>query len=145
VSPRNPTPAADPTVDRLGDPNNLPDAEDVIALVGFVGPGREDGFRIHPDRDLQRWLEVPALVDSQRVDPEDELSRSVVWVNREMMLEQIFEGAPNESDGRLQDVANVLVDAPFSTWNLIPETRLAAAILLGLIAYGEEEQIGGQP
>jgi hypothetical protein len=138
VSPRVPDPSPDPIVDRLGDPANQPDTEDVIALNGFIGPGAAGGFRIHADRGLQRWVEVPAIVDSQQVDPGDELSRSVVWVDRQMMLEDLFEGAPGQSDGRLANVKRELGVVPFSTWNLIPETRLAAADLLGLIAYGED-------
>jgi hypothetical protein len=138
VSPRDPDQPPDPIVDRLRDPANQPDAEDVIALKGFIGPGPGGGFRIHPDRDLQRWLEVPEIVDSQQVNPGDELSRSVVWVDRQIMLEEIFEVAPGQSDGRLDEVKRDLGDVPFSTWNLIPETRLAAADFLGLIPYGEE-------
>jgi hypothetical protein len=138
VSPRITDPPADPMVDRLGDPANQPDTEDVIALNGFIGPGAAGGVRIHPDRDLQRWLEVPAIVDSQQVNPGDELSRSVIWVDRQMMLQDLFEASPGVSDGRLDDVKRDLGDVPFSTWNLIPETRLAAASFLGLIPYGEE-------
>ena len=138
MSPRVPDPPPDPIVDRLGDPANEPDTEDVIALNGFIGPGAAGGFRIHPDRDLQRWVEVPAIVDSQQLNPGDALSRSVVWVDRQTMLEEIFEASPGVSDGRLDDVKRALADPPFSTWNLIPETRLAAAELLGLLPYGEE-------
>jgi hypothetical protein len=138
VSPRVPDPSPDPIVDRLGDPANQPDTEDVLALNGFIGPGAAGGFRIHPDRDLQRWLEVSAIVDSQPVNPGDELSRSVVWVDRRIMLEEIFEESPGVSDGRLGAAREALENPPFSTWNLIPETRLAAAELLGLLPYGEE-------
>jgi hypothetical protein len=138
VSPRVPDPGPDPIVDRLGDPANQPDTEDVIALNGFIGPGAAGGVRIHPDRDLQRWLEVPAIVDSQQLNPGDELSRSVVWVDRRTMLEEIFEASPGVSDGRLDAAREALENPPFSTWNLIPETRLAAAELLGLVPYGEE-------
>jgi hypothetical protein len=144
VSPRNPRPEADPIVADLLDTDNHPATEDVIALIGFVGPGRQEGsFRIHPDRGLQRWIEAP-VVHSARVEPADELSRTVVWVDRQIMMEPIFEDPHGESDGRLGAVAEALEDAPFSTWNLIPETRLVAASLLGLIAYGEEEEAGGE-
>jgi hypothetical protein len=140
---RNPTPDPDPLVGDLLDPGNEPDAEDVVVLIGFLGPGRQAGsYRIHADRGLQRWLEVPGLIHSRRIDAEDELSRSVVWVDRQMMLEPIFENEQGENDGRLGAVAESLEDAPFSSWNLIPETRLVAAGLLGLIAYGEEEEGG---
>jgi hypothetical protein len=142
VSPRVPNPTADPIVARLADPANQPDVADVIELVGYIGPGRPGNLRIFPDRKLQRWLEVAegAVVDSQRIEPGNELSRSAIWVDRQTMLEEIFEAAPGQSDGRLDEVARVLADVPFSTWNLIPETRLDAADLLGLIAYGEGEE-----
>jgi len=131
---RMPNPPPDPIVGRLGDPANLPDTEDVLALIGFVGPGRDGGLRIHADRDLQRWLEIPAgaTKDSQQIDPGDELSRSVVWVDRQTMLLPIF--TPAQSDG----LDEAFAGAPLSTWNLIPETRLVAAQLLDLIPYGEE-------
>ncbi len=138
MSPRIPDPPPDPIVGRLRVAEDQPDTEDVIALNGFIGPGVAGGFRIHADHAAQRWLEVPAIVDSQQVNPGDELSRSVVWVDRQMMLEDLFEGDPGQSDGRLDGVRVALGDVPFSTWNLIPETRLAAAGLLGLIAYDED-------
>lgn len=142
MSPRVPNPTADPIVARLADPANQPDVADVIELVGYIGPGRPGNLRIFPDRKLQRWLEVAegAVVDSQRIEPGNELSGSAIWVDRQTMLEEIFEAAPGQSDGRLDEVARVLADVPFSTWNLIPETRLDAADLLGLIAYGEGEE-----
>jgi hypothetical protein len=142
VSPRHVPPTTDPIVERLGDPENLPDAEDVIKLIGFVGPGRPGSFRIHPDGDLQRWLEIPedALVDSQQVDPGDELSRSAIWVDRETMLQPILDEDVIEEV--LAQVKELLGPAPLSIWNLIPETRLEAARLLELIPYEGEE--GGE-
>ena len=56
----------------------------------------------------------------------------------EKELEEIFEESPGVSDGRLGAAREALENPPFSTWNLIPETRLAAAELLGLLPYGEE-------
>lgn len=135
------SPTDDPIVARLRTGPQSPDAEDVVALVGYVCPGRSGAIRIHPDPNLQRWLEVPAVVDSQRIDPDDELSRSVIWVDREMMMEEIFADAEGANDGRLANVAEVLAEVPFSTWNLIPETRLEAARLLELRPHGPDQGV----
>jgi hypothetical protein len=142
VSPRIPDPPADPIVERLGQPGNLPETEDVIALIGYVGLGQDHRRRLYADRELQRWVEVPAILDSQRLDPDDPLSRSVVWVARTTMMQPIFENEHGENDGRLPEVEQVLAGVPFSVWNLIPETRLTAAGLLGMIPYGEDEERG---
>lgn len=143
---RTPNPTPDPIVGRLlkQERPGETDAEDVLALVGFVGPGRQDGRRIHPDRHLQRWLELPdgAIVDSQRIDSEDELSRSVVWVRRSVMTEPVLQA--DVDDGLFDQVLELLDSAPFSAWNLLPETRMVAARLLGLIPYGDEPEQTGE-
>jgi hypothetical protein len=131
VPDRNSNPSDDPIVALLRR-GTSPDTEDAVRLVGFVGEGRQ-GFRIHPDRELQRWLEVPAIIHSQPLDPEDASSRSEVWVDRQTMIESIFS---NEQADQL-DAA--LEPAPLSTWNLIPETRLAAAAMLRLLPSDDEE------
>jgi hypothetical protein len=136
--PRIVTRDPDPIIERLRKPSEEVETEDVISLVGFVGPGRNGTVRIRPDLDAQRFLEVPAIVDRQPLEPGNELSRSRIWVLRETMLEPIFENEAGENDGRLTDVAAVLADAPFSVWNLIPETRLVAASMLDLIPYDDE-------
>jgi hypothetical protein len=140
VSPRIPSPPDDPIVDRLRKPNSR-DVEDVISLTGYVGPGRDESrLRIFADLDLARWIEVPAsaVVDSQPLYPDDQLSPSIVWVERRVMLEPVFEDAQGNDDGRIDAAAAALGDVPFSTWNLIPETRYIAARLLDLIPYEEE-------
>jgi hypothetical protein len=136
VSPRIPDPPDDPIVDRLRRPGS-PDVEDAISLLGYIGPGKDGSIRIYDGRDLQRWLEVPAVLDSQRVYPDDELSPSVVWVDRATMLEPIFQTAQGEDDGRIDAAVEALGDVPFSTWNLIPETRYITARMLDLIPYEE--------
>ena len=124
--PRSPDP--DPIVGRLRIAEDQPDAEDVVALVGFVGPGGTTaGSASTRTATLSAGWRFPRIVDSQQVNPGDELSRSVVWVDRQMMLERLFESEPDENDGRLDAVTRRFGDVPFSTWNLIPETRLAAA------------------
>ena len=130
---RNTNPTDDPIVARLRQAESI-DAEDVIALIGFVGQGRNGTFRVFPDLEQQRWLEIPAIIDSQRLDPDDVLSKSIVWVDRPTMMKPIQDLFDQEQTGQLDALLQV---PPFSTWNLIPETRLVAASLLGLIAYDD--------
>jgi hypothetical protein len=138
VNSRISNPPDDPIVGRLRKPNSRA-VEDVISLVGYVGPGEQEGrVRIFANRDLVNWIEVPEIIDSQPVTPGDELSPSVVFVAREMMLKPIFETEAGEDDGRLDAVTAAFGDVPFSTWNLIPETRYIAARLLGMIPYEYE-------
>ncbi len=137
MSPRIPNPSDDPIVGRLRKPDS-PDVEDAISLVGYVGPGANGAIRVYDGRDLARWLEVPAILDSQPLTPGDELSPSVVWVERRTMLEPLFESPPGEDDGRIDAATEALGDVPFSTWNLIPETRYISARMLGLIPYDYE-------
>lgn len=135
---RNTTRDPDPLIARLRKPGDDVETEDVIALVGFVGPGRDGTVRIRPDYDGQRYLELPGIVHRELLEPGNELSPSRIWVDRLTMLEPIFENEVGENDGRLSEVANVLAGAPFSVWNLIPETRLVAADMMDLIRYDEE-------
>lgn len=145
---RNTNPPPDPIVQELLDddqpPETVSDAEDVISLVGFVGNGRPAGgdgpraLRVHPDKTLQRWLEIPreAVVHSEQIDPGDPFTRSVVWVDRCTMMEPIL------SEQGFDAVEAALATAPLSTWNLIPNSRLVAAGLLGLIGHEEDEDGG---
>jgi hypothetical protein len=133
---RNTTRDPDPIIDELR--TDDVEVEDVISLVGFVGPGRDGSVRIRPDYSGQRFLELPSIVHRQLLEPRNPLSRSRIWVDRMTMLEPIFENQDGQNDGRLPEVANLLAGAPFSVWNLIPETRLVAASMLDLIPYDEE-------
>jgi hypothetical protein len=99
-----------------------------VVLTGYVDDPDGDPLRISPDRDDERWLEVPkASVIS--IEPANGLSS--VEVEREIMTEDIFD---EEKVGRVQEV---LADAPISTWNLIPEDRITAAGLLELVRDSE--------
>jgi hypothetical protein len=133
---RNTTRDPDPLIDELR--TDDVEVEDVISLVGFVGPGRNGTVRIRPDYSGQRFLELPRIVHRQELEPGNPLTQSRIWVDRLIMLEPIFENQAGQNDGRLPEVANVLADAPFSVWNLIPETRLVAASMLDLIPYEDE-------
>jgi hypothetical protein len=140
--PRNTTPDPDPIVQLL-------DSEDVVSLIGFVGTGRttpggqgaQPALRIHSGRSLQRWIEIPqeAVIHSQQIDPTDPLTRSVVWVQREVMDE------PMVTDEAFAAILAALEQAPLSAWNLIPETRLVAAGLIGLIRDADADEGGSQP
>jgi hypothetical protein len=133
--PRNTTPDPDPIVQLL-------EGEDVVSLIGFVGEGRtpdregsQAALRIHSGRSLQRWIEVPreAVIHSEQINPNDPLTRSVVWVQREAMDE------PMVSDESFAAILAALEPAPLSPWNLIPETRLVAAGLIGVIREAEAQ------
>ena len=143
MSPRTPSNDPDPMPDRLRQPENI-ETEDTIALIGFVRPGElppegEDpeqrrALRISPDSEGQRWLDIPidAVVDRQQIEPGNELTRSVVWANKPVLMQEMF----SEQQGG--QIAEALSGAPLSTWNLLPETRLVAAYLLNLIPHEQE-------
>jgi hypothetical protein len=136
VSERDPNPAPNPLVTRLTKAGSENETEDVVALIGFVGPGRDGHFRLYPELQLQRWLDLPAgeIVDSHPVDADDPLeSRTVVWVKRAAMIAPIF----NETAVRALE-AEFADDGWMSTWPLIPDSRLVAARILDLIAPGPE-------
>ena len=77
---------------------------DVMALVGFVGPGRDDDVRLYPDIDFQRWLDIPR----DAIRHHEPLSnfngsrhgRMVLWVDSATMLEPMFD--PDSSRGDLR-------------------------------------------
>jgi hypothetical protein len=132
---RDPNPQPDPLVARLL--KNANETEDVVALVGFVGAQREGNLRLYPDRNLQRWLEIPAtnVKDSIRIDTDDPLGgRTVIWVDRDSMTAKVFD------DGALAALEEHFeggVDGWMSTWQLIPDNRYVAAEMLDLLAPWE--------
>jgi hypothetical protein len=142
VPERNPNPEPDPLVTRLTTPEDEHATEDVVALVGFIGPQREGHFRIYADRHLQRWLEIPvdSVKDSIRIDTDDELGgRTIIWVEREVMTAEVFDPAVMEA------MTSFFRDGWMSTWPLIPDDRLVAAEILGLLPTWEtaEYELGG--
>lgn len=111
----------------------LDDTEEVMALVGFVGPGRGDDVRLYPDLDFQRWMDFPPddivrseplAVDSTGVD-----GRTVVWIQREKMFEPVFR------EDALVDFREDFAGSWMSTWPLIPRNRYVAAQMLDLLPY----------
>ena len=109
--------------------------KDVMALVGYVGPGRGEDVRVYSDRDGQRWMDVPLEQIAHHAPLEDVESgpvapgQSVVWVQREWMNGHVFqEEALNPSD-----FEELFVDSWMSTWQMIPDTRMVAAEMLDLL------------
>jgi hypothetical protein len=134
---RNPTPH--PVACRLRRQASN-DTEDVVALVGFLGAWETGApFRLYSDLSFQRWMEFPddpeVVVDTWQ-NPADVSGRLTIWVNREVLLQ------PIASD----EVVNALEDGlggGMSAWPFVPENRLVAASLLGLVprwADGEYEE-----
>ena len=127
---RTPNPPPDPVVERLRKAGSDNESEDVLALVGYVGPGRPGHLRMHPDRDLRRWLEIPEgdILDSARVNLDDPLGgRTMVWVNRDAMQLPLF------SDNVLAALEAEFEHGAMSTWPLIPDSLQVAAEILDLL------------
>lgn len=124
-NPRKPDPTPHPVVVRL-QRSDRQETEDVIALVGFIGPRQDGHVRIYPDAGYQRWLAIPAdsIVDSE---PGDD-GRTVIWVTGEAMRADMF------TDNALAALdAELTPRGGMSTWNLLPETRYVAAGMLDLL------------
>jgi hypothetical protein len=107
--------------------------KDVMALVGYVGPGRGEDVRLYSDFDGQRWMDIPLEQIAHHAPFEDVESdsarpgRRVVWVQREWMNGHVFR------EDALTDFGDLFVDSWMSTWQLIPDTRMVAAGLLDLL------------
>jgi hypothetical protein len=106
------------------------ETQDVTALIGFVGPGRNGDIRLYPDLDFQRWMDIPesAIAGFSALDSDaiQLTGRTVVWVQHDWILEPVFK---QES---LIDFSDDFTGSWISTWPLIPQTRLVAAELLDL-------------
>ena len=112
-----------------------PDVKDVMALVGYVGPGREDDGRLYSDAGGQRWMDIPLdqianHAPLEEVDgSSDQPGRTIVWVQREWMNEHVFQ----EEALQPADFESVFTGSWMSTWQLIPDTRMVAAEMLDLL------------
>jgi hypothetical protein len=100
-----------------------------VVLTGYVDDPDGEPLRIRPDRDDERWLEVPKA-DVISIEPAPN-GLSSVEVKRQIMVEDIFD------EDVVRSVEEALAGAPISTWNLIPENRITAAALLELVPYSE--------
>jgi hypothetical protein len=139
VSTRAPDPDPNPIVSRLIREGS--ETEDVVALIGFLGPVTDDSAashrRIYPDLFYQRWLELPTnvILDSAPIDADAPGGRTVVWVKREAMRAPIFN--PDIAVDEL--IAEHFVDGGMSTWSFLPDSRYDAARMLNLLAREEAE------
>jgi hypothetical protein len=132
-------PPISPIVERLLK-NGSNETEDVMALVGFVGPGRGGDVRLYPDIDFQRWMDIPPgdIVDSSPLDADHTglAGRTVVWVRQETMFQPVF-----KQDSFLDFEAD-FAGSWMSTWPLIPSTRYVAAQILDLLPRLSQREHG---
>ena len=132
MSERNNNPKPHPLVRALGNTGN--EVEDVIALVGLVGDVDDDrNRRLFADEHLQRYMDIPEadFIHAEAL-PDDELGRMRVYVRREQWAAQpaFTEGALNALDAQVDG-------ARMSTWAFLPDDRIVAARLLGLLPDDE--------
>ena len=129
--PRNPDVSTTPLVDKLRETGQP--IEDVVALVGFVGEAPNGFMRLHPEPDLQAWMDFPLedVYNSSPANPGNPEGRTVVWMFRErLMASSVFSG---DAAAALQ---GAFVEGEMSVWPLLPDSRYVAAELLGLIDGG---------
>ena len=105
----------------------------MIALVGFVGDvGSDASRRIFSDENLQRYMDIPEdeFVHAEEL-PDDELGRMRVYVRREQWAEPAF------SEEALDELDRTVNGAGMSTWAFLPDNRIVAAHMLGLLDEDE--------
>ena len=132
MSERNRTPNVHPVLARLNVPETDLETEDVVAIMGFVGPRDPEGpLRLFADKDGQRFLEIPFddFVDAEEI-PGDE--RMLIYVKRELMVQDLF-----DVEAVLQALEQEMDGPPLSLWAFIPENRLTAAEGLGMLPGGK--------
>ncbi len=124
-------PDPSPIVQSLLKDGSPDETNDVMALLGFVGPGRNGDVRLYPDVDFQRWMDVPpdAIAGHHELDSDDIrlTGRTVVWVQHDWIFEPVFK------EDSLIDFQNDFTGSWMSTWPFIPKTRYVAAQVLGLV------------
>jgi hypothetical protein len=120
------------------------ETKEVLALVGYVGPGRNGDVRLYSDIDVQRWMDIPQadIVGHCPLDAisSGKLGRTVVWVRQDSMFEPVF-----NAQSVLQALQSNFAGSWISTWPLIPGTRMVAAEFLDLLprlTQGENRQGG---
>lgn len=133
---RNRNPDPHPQLERLTIEDDAPGIEDVISLVGFVGPRDPEGpLRLYADEEGQRYLEIPYddFVDAEPLG--DERQRTQVWVRRALMTDDTFgDPAPDGPQAEmLQMMQDSIVGPTLSLWQFLPQNRLVAAEMLGML------------
>ena len=139
MSERNRNPDPHPALVRLAKPGNPDETEDVISIVGFVGLREpEDTVRVYADEEGQRFLDISFddFVDSEPL-PDDERGRTRIYVKRELMVANTF-GDPETAQEQMLQTLRDSIDGPtMSVWQFLPQNRLVAAEMLGMLP--EEE------
>jgi hypothetical protein len=136
--PREREPDPHPIVTRLIKEGSEDEIEDVVPLIGYLGPivGPSDARHrhIYPELGYQRWLDLPMdkIVDTA---PYDSDGRMVVWVERAAMRAPMFD--PQVELEPL--LAQHFKDFGMSTWPLLPDSRYEAAEMLDLLVRVEGE------
>ena len=117
----------------MSERNSDNDVEDVIALVGFMGDVGPDGNRrIFADENRQCYMDIPDDLIRAEELPGDELGRMRVYVRREQWAAQ-----PAFNDDALDALDATVNGAGVSTWAFLPDNRIVAAQMLGLLAEDE--------
>jgi hypothetical protein len=146
VSERNRNPDPHPVLDRLKRPESENETEDVISIVGFVGPRPENGpLRLFADEEGQSYLEIPFedFVDAEEIPGDD---RMRIYVKRQLMVANTF-GDPGVQQAQvLQALHNSVLGPPMSLWQFLPQNRLTAAEMLGMLPayerrYYDEDEV----
>jgi hypothetical protein len=113
------------------------EAEDVVALRGFLDEERGEKRRLFADADLQKYMEFASddVVDAEQLPQEsgDPGPRSVLWVKGDALRTALF----TEDEGT--EIAEKFAAQGVSGWQFLPETRFVAAGMLGLLGYEEGE------
>jgi hypothetical protein len=132
VSERNRNPDPHPVLVRLA-------SEDVVSLVGFVGPREPEGpVRLYADEDGQRYMDIPFedFIDAEPV-PYDERGRTRIYVKRDLMVANTF-GDPQTQQMQVVQSLQDSIDGPtMSVWQFLPQNRLVAAEMLGMVPRDE--------
>ena len=132
--PRNTTPDPHPLIDLLSAPDSN-DAEDAMSLIAYVGRRGPNGeLRLFADREAQRFLDIEEadFIHAEEI-PEDEHGRMRIYVKRSAMVEEAFD---SDAEAALE---SAIVGPKMSVWQFLPENRIIAAGMLGMLPAESEE------
>lgn len=127
MSERNRNPNPHPVLDRLKKDGTENETEDVISLVGYIGPRLADGpMRLFADEEGQSFLEFEFddFVDAEEISGDE---RMRIYVKRKALVDNAFE------EDVLDALAPKVVGRPMSLWQFLPQNRLVAAEMLGML------------
>lgn len=134
---RNTTPEPHPVIQLLTVEGSN-DAEDSMSLIGYVGKRGSNGeLRLFADEEAQRYMDIPAedFIHAEEI-PDDEHGRMRIYVKRAMMVQEAF-GPDAENE-----LKNAIVGPKMSVWQFLPDNRIIAAGVLGMLppdhVYEEE-------